>query len=83
MSRISQLEEQLNEGVIDEVGLFILWEYYKEEGANLWRDYIYEKNLKRKDLLRERVFKFEKRDTDFLKLYLDFLIYEAENTAKN
>lgn len=81
MNRIEQMEEQLALGTINDVDLEILYNYYKEEGNNIWCQYIYEKDLKRKEVLRKKRDEFDKRDTDFLKLYIEFLIYKIENRA--
>ena len=79
MNKIARLEEQLNDGVIDELGLFNLWEYYKEKGQQVWQDYIYEKDQKRKALLMKRRDEFEVKNTAFLQLYVEYLIYKEED----
>jgi len=79
MNRIEVMEEQLVDGTISEVDLEILYQYYDEEGSRLWYQYIYEKDPKRKKVLWKKVEWFDKRDTDFLKVYIDFLIYQIEN----
>lgn len=78
MNRIEQMEEQLALGTINDVDLEILYDYYREEGARIWHDFIYEKDKARKEVLRKKRDEFEKKDNNFLSVYLDFMIFKLE-----
>lgn len=76
---MEDLEAKLIDGTISEPELDLLYSWYQQTVYDNWNSYIEEKNPKRKEILRERRDKFEKRELDFLKLYTDFLIYKFEN----
>ena len=76
---MEDLEAKLIDGTISEPELDLLYNWYQQTVYDNWNSYIEEKNQKRKEILKERRDKFEKRELDFLKLYTDFLIYKLEN----
>lgn len=79
MNRIEMMEGQLITGTISDVDLEILYSYYQEEGHRVWEEYLSETDPWKKELKKKTRNEFDLRDTEFLKIYLDFLVYKTEN----
>lgn len=78
MNRIEKLEEQLALGEISDSDLDKLFSWYKDDGYRLWQTMIYEKDKKKRAVYQQKIDRFELKDTNFLKAYLDFLIFKHE-----
>lgn len=79
MNRIEIMEGQLVTGTISDIDLGILYSYYQEEGRRVWGEYLNETDPGKKELKKKIRDEFDLRDTEFLKIYLDFLVYKTEN----
>ena len=78
MRNLNRLEFKLGNGEISDGDLDALIGYHSEMTDRIWGEYIREEDLKKKIVIRERRDIWEREDTNFWKLVIEFLLFKCE-----